>query len=553
MHNTPKPQPHTTESANNEIIRQLFERVYTEHAAEGVLYGDVLSYSQLSAVWMYDVLGLNVFPGKIRSKIGGAWQRLQYTRLHRAHPQYGLMAAFAGRVNIRVMVGATSSNLFVLDCETDSLFQWVIAELKTRRIRVWAVKTARGGHVWLRCIDGTVKSVSTAEFLEHSLKMEVRGHTGYVMAPPSVHPTGLIYDWHERQGDDIPTVSIDQINFLPVKLALHTKPAKRPNSRHSSPFWPTTQDYLQTGHLLPIGTRHERFRFAVVDYIRNGFGEPEIRRDLVPIAERSGLPDLNDPNYFSRIIGGALRKIQPRRQNMQRVLDWQRAESFVARNLWQGRTGSTDRAVALALVERAKTYSNEQGTFRASYREIGTLARITDRRTVQKSLERLKSIPFVLSAGTDELSAASLWRFSNKALQSTADNHSTIQNLQTDAMERGAIGKTGMRVWQAMLSIDTPAKPAEIAHEAGLTVHQVYRALRPDGWLMLSGLIQKLAKGWIAHPATAEQLDDAVAMPAGKLGNGQKRKTRFDADRAINAGKIIVLWREQHDRENRYV
>lgn len=535
------------ESQNKKTFSDLtseFQRAYNAQSTEEILSANTATFTQHSVMWMFDVLELNSFPQPIGQKSGIPWKKLQYTRLSRDL----LMEAFHGRCNVAVMVGATSRGLFVIDCETEPLFKWVITELKQRQIPIWAVKSARGGHIWLRCSTGTVKSVSSVEF---GIKLEVRGHTGYVLAPPSVHPTGAIYDWYERQGDVIPTVTPEQIDFLPLALELHKVTLKQPYARDYSPLWPTTQDYLKTGHLLAEGQRHERFKNAAVDYVRNGYGYAEIVRDLKPIAERSGLPDQDDPNYFNRIIGSITRKIQPRRKNTPRLMDWQRAQAFIASYTWQGRNGATDRALALALVDRAKAYSSENGTFRASYRELGGIARITDRRTIKKALQRLMAIPFILLAGADETSEASLWHFSNKAVSAVqVDAQTNLQTIDSDATERGAIGKSGVHIWRAMLALNTPATPAEIAAHARVSVKQVYYALRADGWLRMAALVSKTPNGWIASPATAEQLNNSVARPACKSGRGKARIQQFTSERATDASRQIIKWRLANDRSN---
>src|SRR5690349_1022809 len=72
---------------------------------------------QTQAYTLFDA-GLSVFPLPRGSKSGYPWKRLQYTRLNRNDSVYGLSPLFAGDCNIAVMCGATSGNLFVLDCET---------------------------------------------------------------------------------------------------------------------------------------------------------------------------------------------------------------------------------------------------------------------------------------------------------------------------------------------------------------------------------------------------------------------------------------------------
>jgi hypothetical protein len=51
--------------------------------------------------------------------------------------------------------------------------------------------TARGRHIWLRHPGGTIPN-SAGRIAPH---IDVRGDGGYVLAPPSVHPSGRRYAW----------------------------------------------------------------------------------------------------------------------------------------------------------------------------------------------------------------------------------------------------------------------------------------------------------------------------------------------------------------------
>src|SRR5688572_3320809 len=79
------------------------------------------------ARWFHEIGG-NVFPLVRGTKNGFPypWGRLTYTRL----PAEALHFIFAGSCNLALMMGATSQNLFVLDCETPSAFQNCIRELQ---------------------------------------------------------------------------------------------------------------------------------------------------------------------------------------------------------------------------------------------------------------------------------------------------------------------------------------------------------------------------------------------------------------------------------------
>jgi hypothetical protein len=62
----------------------------------------------------------------------------------------------------------------------------------------WESLTARGRHIWFRC-DCPVPC-STSKIAPG---IDVRGDGGYVIAPPSVHPSGRAYAWSVDSADDL--------------------------------------------------------------------------------------------------------------------------------------------------------------------------------------------------------------------------------------------------------------------------------------------------------------------------------------------------------------
>ncbi|MEO1646522.1 MAG: bifunctional DNA primase/polymerase, partial [Chloroflexota bacterium] len=117
-----------------------------------------LTDTQRTAYALYD-MGLNVMPQPHSRKGGLPWKRLQYGRLHRDDRSYGLRNLFAGDCNLAVMCGASSGNLFVIDCESEDSFIYHLNAMRRRSIPLWAVRTARGGHIYLRATNGEVANV----------------------------------------------------------------------------------------------------------------------------------------------------------------------------------------------------------------------------------------------------------------------------------------------------------------------------------------------------------------------------------------------------------
>lgn len=112
--------------------------------------------------------------------------------------------------NIGIATGEPS-HLVVIDADVDkikgktgdqSIYDWeaVYGEMP----ETWEVLTGRGGfHKWYRS-DGDFKcSVDILPFVD------IRANGGYVVAPPSVHPNGKLYEWEvSSHPDDIPLADL---------------------------------------------------------------------------------------------------------------------------------------------------------------------------------------------------------------------------------------------------------------------------------------------------------------------------------------------------------
>ncbi|NWF69142.1 MAG: bifunctional DNA primase/polymerase [Chloroflexi bacterium] len=518
---------------------------------------------QDEALKLYE-LGFNVFPQPYGQKAGMPWKQLQYTRLHPEHPQVGVAALFRGQWNIAVMCGRTSGNLFVLDCETDESFRQHKSQLRARNIPVWSVETARGGHLYLRCAEGEVANIESG--IMHDC--ELRGSKGYVLTAESIHPSGLKYRWLDHEGKTPPVVSLKQIDWLtdingkPIRLRLTRGGSK--NSAYTANFSPlsrATQDYLANGSRIAPGSRNNRLFSAACDMAGNGYSEHEAEQQLIAIASSSGLPARE---AYATIRSAFSRERKPARPARQQTAKqptevqqhgWKYALAYCEAQTWTGRTGSSDRAVLLALIEKARLVSNEKGIFRASTREISVLARVGIN-TVQNALKRLQegAPPIIFYSGRDNTSQASLWKFSSIILREGKRktessppvppwiSRSDSVLCETDAIERGALGHSGMRVYEGLLALGCPMLPSPLAAELRMSVHQVNYALRK---MRLYGLVVREKKGWRALSATPAQLDERVARPSRRLGRGRRRVRRYAEQRMIYVGRIV--WRARID------
>lgn len=499
-----------------------------------------ISAIQDAALELYE-LGLNIFPVPFAEKGGWPWKQFQYIRLH---PNL-LIPAFEDRCNLATMAGKTSNNLLILDCESEAVFKQQGELLRRTGIAIWSTRsgsTKNGGHYYLRCKEGEVGNIPPGQLNQ----MELRGSRCYVLTPPSVHPeTGTIYQWETRDGDSIPLASYYELDWLPIKL-LST--SKRPTTepRAFAELSTKTRDFIING--APEGERNKHLFAAACDMAGNNYDYYTSSRLLTPIALACGLPA---PEIRDTLKSAFSQPRSPSRQHQTapKTPQWQLATTWTNSQPWPGRTGQTDRAVLLACCERARLGANEHGVFRASVREVAELARI-NKKTAATSLNRLASKQLLLTIGQDKTSGAKLWKFGATILRNVYTGtpwlSSSVPITQnSDALERGALGKTASVVWQVLVGQKRSLKPVEVGDYAKLSMHQVYRALKK---LSEYNLAQKQGKGWIGIPADDDWLNRNVAAVAGTLGKAEIRKAEHAEERALRASEEILKARSKQRR-----
>jgi hypothetical protein len=159
---------------------------------------------QMATHWVnqgYSVIPINYYDKRPAARLlpnqeWGAYQK-------RLPTQDELQQWFQSRLrNIALVTGW--NNLVVVDFDQQSAFEcwWMLYPILT-----YMVKTARGMHVYLK-INQPVPNY-------HSEILDIKSEGGYVLIPPSFHPTGYQYTVFLNQ----PILEIDQLNqVLPEDL-----------------------------------------------------------------------------------------------------------------------------------------------------------------------------------------------------------------------------------------------------------------------------------------------------------------------------------------------
>ncbi len=543
-------------------LSQKAEQLSLTQPSDEVVALQKLTPLQREALYLHDI-GLNVLPQPFASKGGYPWKTLQYVRLSRTDERYSVVRLFAGSCNLAIMCGRTSNNLFVIDCESRDAFERHMEAVRLSRIPLWAVRTKRGGHIYMCASEGEVQSIGPGT-LEDA---EIKGAGGYVLGPPSLHPEGDPYEWLVREGDAPPTVDIDDINWLqntdaePVSLALANKESKadKDGILHDSMFCNlsrATLDYIRTGQSTSEGERNNALFSAACDLAGNGISRSEAEMLLLPVAVSSGLSHTES----ERTLESAYSKPrQPARPQRKQLGDWYFVLVWASHQQWSGRTGASARAAILALINRARMASNYNGTFRGSFRELAELGRLGPN-TVRLRLAEFQNYetPIIAYRGQDKISNASLWGFTDEIVKLgrdmvfegegdpiSAEWRDFLQTLlNSDATERPKMGHNGAFLYRHMTQDGEPRRASEWGEITGLSRSQVYYALRKLEGLKV--VVRGADSTWYAVAMNDNDLD--IFVEAEPL--AEARRQRFIEERGRQAGQYIFDARRKAEKGN---
>lgn len=546
-HNTPKTQVKILVNAEekSKITKQVLS------------YGAHLTHIQRQALELYDI-GMNVFPQPIGQKGGYPWKRLQFVRLNRDHHLYGVESLFIGQCNLAIMCGRTSDNLFIIDCESRASFEHHIKQLRQQDIPVWASKTARGGHIYLRATNGEIHNVPSGRLKE----TEIKGRNGYVLAPPSLHPSGTYYRWLHQEGEAPPTIDITQINWLvddcgkTVRLKYdpvsHYTPGIRIDTYQT--LSKETRNYINEGHLISEGYRNNTLFASACDLAGNGYTYEQTCKLIADKAIASGLSHEEVRNT----LRSAYKKERTPTNKSYIKGDWYYALHFLVNEKLQGRKSATERAVILTLIERARLihYHSNANNFRASIREIASQAKLSTR-TVQLTLMALMEKQWITRNIPDRESYANTWQFGEQVITKGKEYELKTNTLapltpwleysvllfNSDMVERRSLGHGALFLYRMMVGLCMPLMPLALSELTGLTVNQVNYALSK---LRLFSLVERTSLGWIALMMSEATLKKITIDTDGK---GNRRTQAFLMERQLFAGRMLYDARAKREKD----
>jgi len=134
---------------------------------------------------LYRRLGLSLIPIAVRSKKPIIDWKPYQSRLPTDEEVRGWFER--GDNNVGIICGSISQNLYVADLDDPALLnEKVLAEIADKTL---VVRTSRGVHVYVRSL---VPARITHRATYH---LDLIGDGGYVLAPPSTHPSGCKYEF----------------------------------------------------------------------------------------------------------------------------------------------------------------------------------------------------------------------------------------------------------------------------------------------------------------------------------------------------------------------
>jgi hypothetical protein len=183
----------------------------------------------LSYALLYSQRGLSVIPLAYGDKKPVVrWEEYQDRRA----TEEEVRKWFSKLHNIGIVCGSVSSNLIVIDFDSEDKFKEfyekldkTYPELRDIILNTWMVETGKGRHIYLRL------KMDTNEFKEKMRTkvrlvegVDIKAEGGYVVAPPSLHPSGKQYKFINTGGVNDPISEISYEDFQKILSLL--KPAE---------------------------------------------------------------------------------------------------------------------------------------------------------------------------------------------------------------------------------------------------------------------------------------------------------------------------------------
>jgi hypothetical protein len=206
-------------------------------------------------------------------------------------------AMWSRTVNANVGIAAGPSGLVVVDVDGGKSGWESLDAVQVQHGELPAtptVETASGAHFYFKAPAG-IELGNSASKIGHGI--DTRGAGGYVVAPPSVHPSGAKYRWeagrgiHEIALAEVPRWIVDAL--APREPERSTEPVQIEGARLTNYVRIALEKECAAVVLAPEGTRNDtlnRAAYSIGQLVGAGVCDDALaRRSLIEAGRRSGL------------------------------------------------------------------------------------------------------------------------------------------------------------------------------------------------------------------------------------------------------------------------
>lgn len=262
------------------------------------------------------VLGVNVIPVGRDKRPLGTWKRWQHERqveLPSPDDDAFLLEHFEHGGNLAAITGAVSE-IVVLDADSRAAWDALVDVCGGVIPRTVIANTAKGRHVWFHHRGGQIRNTVRLG----AVPLDVRGDGGYVVVPPSIHPSGKPYTWHRSPLDAWPPASLPEglLALLRPPMPRGTEPVSLPRRSLAGPSLPRAryaeaalrQECADVRTATP-GTRNDtlnRAAFSLARFVACGeLRADDVAHGLVYAARAAGLSEQEARRTVASGLGGA--------------------------------------------------------------------------------------------------------------------------------------------------------------------------------------------------------------------------------------------------------
>jgi hypothetical protein len=156
--------------------------------------------------------------------------------------------------NIGIVTGRVSG-LAVIDCDTEAAIDYIF---KHGLDQAPTVETSKGRHYYFKS-----SGVKSEKYTDGNIKIDLKAEGGYVVAPPSIHETGKLYQW--MPGKDVDTLPLPEFSKVPWADKKSNKKDETDNSKELKDLYNGS----------PNGTRHNDLIKILGSWIHDGLSEKQ--------------------------------------------------------------------------------------------------------------------------------------------------------------------------------------------------------------------------------------------------------------------------------------